>query len=361
MDSDEDFVACTPPTVTQDRRRGQDKKPNQLQATRVQTDVTKWREPTKTTVIDSSEEDDSEAGSPVVATAANKRKVRVIDSDEESEGEEEEPLEQRAASAVNAAHEVEDSSDEQYYDEEEEEEEEDESEEEEEEEVIDESDDSADFVTPDDSPQSRAVPKIAHAASPAIVVLEDSDEEERKSFAFTPKNSQPPPAARYSPEQVRELESSLEKKAKQLESNRKMFRSTSGKLPDGGAKLKKFIGDLERERDEISKELEVARENVDPNAARGASDSPPGVDEGEVVVTDDQKLELLFKKQRILRTQFSILRPEQQPEKAEAMKKEIAKVNMEIMRLKESIRSGVESNTLQEKKTILIDSATKGN
>ena len=61
VDSDEDFVACTPPTVTQDRRRGQDKKPNQLQATRVQTDVTKWREPTKTTVIDSSEEDDSEA------------------------------------------------------------------------------------------------------------------------------------------------------------------------------------------------------------------------------------------------------------------------------------------------------------
>ena len=93
----------------------------------------------------------------------------------------------------------------------------------------------------------------------------------------------------FTPTEIVELEMEYQKTKNKIAHNKKFLNGPAGaKLPDNGAKLKSFIESEEKTLENLQKALQNAKENVKPDQ------------NGQVVITDEQKLQVLQNKIKML-------------------------------------------------------------
>ena len=93
----------------------------------------------------------------------------------------------------------------------------------------------------------------------------------------------------FTPSDIVELEMEYQKTKNKIAHNKKFLNGPAGaKLPDNGAKLKSFIESEEKTLENLQKALQNAKENVKPDQ------------NGQVVITDEQKLQVLQNKIKML-------------------------------------------------------------
>ena len=93
----------------------------------------------------------------------------------------------------------------------------------------------------------------------------------------------------FTPTEIVELEMEYQKTKNKIAHNKKFFNGLAGaKLPDNGAKLKSFIESEEKTLENLQKALQNAKENVKPDQ------------NGQVVITDEQKVQVLQNKIKML-------------------------------------------------------------
>ena len=93
----------------------------------------------------------------------------------------------------------------------------------------------------------------------------------------------------FTPTEIVELEMEYQKTENKIAQNKKFLNGPTGaKLPDNGAKLKSFIDSEEKTLENLRKALQNAKENVKPDQ------------NGQVVITDEQKVQVLQNKIKML-------------------------------------------------------------
>ena len=93
----------------------------------------------------------------------------------------------------------------------------------------------------------------------------------------------------FTPTEIVELEMEYQKTKNKIAHNKKFLNGPAGaKLPDNGAKLKSFIESEEKTLENLQKALQNAKENVKPDQ------------NGQVVITDEQKVQVLQNKIKML-------------------------------------------------------------
>lgn len=156
----------------------------------------------------------------------------------------------------------------------------------------------------------------------------------------------------YAWNEVAILENKLAAQQRLVDQNISLL-SRSKNLPDNGAKLKDFIEKNKEKRDQLKAQVEHARKNVGKDV---------------VVISDEQKLDLLHKKVRLLRQQYAVTRPERMPDGGVQMKKTIDEIDRQIVQLDAQVRmknphyrppmpgaAVVNKDVGGQKKTIVLD------
>ena len=93
----------------------------------------------------------------------------------------------------------------------------------------------------------------------------------------------------FTPSEIVELEMEYQKTKNKIAHNKNFLNGPAGaKLPDNGAKLKSFIESEEKTLENLQKALQNAKENVKPDQ------------NGQVVITDEQKVQVLQNKIKML-------------------------------------------------------------
>ena len=93
----------------------------------------------------------------------------------------------------------------------------------------------------------------------------------------------------FTPTEIVELEMEYQKTKNKIAHNKIFLHGPAGaKLPDNGAKLKSFIESEEKTLGNLQKALQNAKENVKPDQ------------NGQVVITDEQKVQVLQNKIKML-------------------------------------------------------------
>ena len=93
----------------------------------------------------------------------------------------------------------------------------------------------------------------------------------------------------YTPSEIVDLEMEYQRTKNKVAHNKKFLNSAAGaKLPDNGAKLKSFIESEEKTLETLYKSLQHAKENITPDK------------NGQVVITDEQKVQMLQNKVKML-------------------------------------------------------------
>jgi hypothetical protein len=144
-----------------------------------------------------------------------------------------------------------------------------------------------------------------------------------------PKKAELPAQKKYSALEVFDLEAQLKKSNNMIETNEKLLRSNRARLPDDGAQLICYIEGLKTTQAECKAKLDNARKNkaAPSNPTFGAAGS------SGVVVNDEQKLDMLHKKVRVLRQNYSITRPDKLHDGGASLRKEIEICNKQIVEL----------------------------
>ena len=93
----------------------------------------------------------------------------------------------------------------------------------------------------------------------------------------------------FTPTEIVELEMEYQKTKNKIAHNKNFLNGPAGaKLPDNGTKLRSFIESEEKTLENLQKALQNAKENVKPDQ------------NGQVVITDEQKVQVLQNKIKML-------------------------------------------------------------
>ncbi len=280
--------------------------------------------------------DDSLDDSPVVATTkkigATYRKSRVILSDSESDDDQEKKVRGKRPESDSDS----DSEEEEESQEEEEEDDSVESEEEEkdkrqeygekENSVVDLIDDDDDTDGEEEESQDRSHQSefLPETSDESVVTLDTTEDEVVKENGKDKELI-------LSPEEADELKGSLARNQRALQSNLKML-GHKDRLPDGGAKLQRFVDRLLGEQEELQSKLSRAKVSrrsdgvTSSDSSARSSYSPP-------LTAEQQKLANLKERRRILRLQFSLVRPSQLADSGASLRREISEIDMQILKL----------------------------
>ncbi len=180
-----------------------------------------------------------------------------------------------------------------------------------------------------------------------IIDLVDDDGEE----APTSVTSEEPLV--FSEQQIRDLQDEIRLKERAIVSNKRMLNGRLP-LPDNGAKLKTFVEKLEREKRQAEATLQLAvKSKAQPTIPNQRKMNTPTEDAPalntygieDTVITDEQKLGMLRKKQRTLLQQASIVRPGMLSDSGAELQRQINKVGKEIIELEEKMNNRAASTT----------------
>ena len=174
-----------------------------------------------------------------------------------------------------------------------------------------------------------------------------------------------PSTKKYTMTEVKEIESELAKQERVIEQNRRLLQKQGMTLPDKGAKLRRYLEELQYKRDELMSKLIHANDNIVAKVPHDKSEqfSPLFADathkpSHELVNSfynkdsiaplsqhgsnnnadsEEQKLDTLHKKQLALRQQLSAVSHRLQ-DGGETLRKEISSVNKEIIQLTPKVK-----------------------
>ena len=160
-----------------------------------------------------------------------------------------------------------------------------------------------------------------HDKDDSVVIIEtppkSSDESQKENNPRT-----------YSPYEIERFEKSLRDINTHIQSMEKILISTRNgtTLPDKGEKLRRSLGENRKKQEDISQKL-------------GQIKNSPPAKNGSVIINDEERLNLLHKKARLLRQQYSALGPNNQLSHGGiSIKKQIDEVNKQIMALEPRVR-----------------------
>ena len=170
---------------------------------------------------------------------------------------------------------------------------------------------------------------------------------------------------KYTMTEVKEIESELAKQERVIEQNRRLLQKQGMTLPDKGAKLRRYLGELQYKRDELMSKLIHANDNIvakvpdnkteqfsplfahathkpsnelvnsfyDKNAIAPLSQHGSNNNAD----SEEQRLDTLHKKQLALRQQLSAVSHRLQ-DGGQTLRKEISSVNKEIIQLTPKVK-----------------------
>ena len=156
---------------------------------------------------------------------------------------------------------------------------------------------------------------------------------------------------KFTPSQVKDLESELNKLNRTIEEKRRLLQKTGMNLADKGAKLRNFIQDMQTKRDEKLSQLIHAKDNMTVDESVSDDNGSPILDKAvtnykdsmastvqlEHVSDEEQKLNTLHRKQRALQQQLSTI-SHRLNDGGETLRKEITNVNKEILALEPRVK-----------------------
>lgn len=164
----------------------------------------------------------------------------------------------------------------------------------------------------------------------------------------------------FSKAEVEELERKLAAQRRVVDQNEKMLKRSGSSLPDGGKKLSHYIQKQKELESQLLAKLLHFKDNLKTGDQSDSLSSPASLanssnhslnpsissfgpvdedgDKSAIIVNEEQKLNFLHKKQRLLKQQYSMMRVDRLPDGGAALRQEIMAVDLEIFKLEPMVK-----------------------